>query len=149
MTTIREAADLDVVRELFREYQAAVTAPLCFASFDAELAALPAPYSALLVAEVEYSLAGCVALKPLTDQIAEVKRLYVRPAFRHLGLGEQLLRAVADAAYRLGYTTIRLDTLPSMTAAIHLYQRLAFVPIERYNDIPEPGALFFELRITN
>ena len=149
MTTIREADDLDVVRELFREYQVAGNAPLCFASFDAELAALPVPYVALLVAEVEYSLAGCVALKPLTDQIAEVKRLYVRPAFRHLGLGEQLIRAVVDAAYRLGCTAIRLDTLPSMTAAIQLYQRLAFVPIERYNDIPEPGALFFELRITN
>ena len=90
-----------------------------------------------------------MALKPLSDQIAEVKRLYVRPAFRHLGLGEQLLRAVADAAHRLGYTTIRLDTLPSMTAAIHLYQRLAFTPIARYNDNPESGALFFEIHITN
>ena len=149
MTAIRQCDDLDVVRELFREYQAAVNAPLCFASFNAELAALPVPYVALLVAEVDTSLGGCVALKPLTDQIAEVKRLYVRPAFRHLGLGEQLIRAVAGAAYRLGYTTIRLDTLPSMTAAIQLYQRLAFVPIDRYNDNPEPGALFFELRITN
>ncbi len=70
-------------------------------------------------------------------------RLYVRPGFRRLGLGEQLLRAVAAAAHKLGYTTIRLDTLPSMTAAIDLYQRLAFTPIDRYNDNPEPAALFF------
>ena len=149
MTAIRQCDDLDVVRELFREYQAAVNAPLCFASFDAELAALPAPYSALLVAEVDTSLGGCVALKPLTDQIAEVKRLYVRPGFRRLGLGEQLLRAVASTARQQGYTKLRLDTLPSMTAAIDLYQRLAFTPIDRYNDNPEPGALFFELHITN
>lgn len=115
MIAIREAAGPDVVRELFREYQAAVNVPVCFASFDAELAALPLPYIALPVAG---SLAGCVALKPLTDQIAEVKRLYVRPGFRRLGLGEQLLRAVADAAQQLGYPTLRLDTLPSMTAAI-------------------------------
>ena len=64
-------------------------------------------------------------------------------------MGEQLLRAVASTARQQGYTKLRLDTLPSMTAAIDLYQRLAFTPIDRYNDNPEPAALFFELHITN
>ena len=147
MITIREATDLNDVRELFREYQAAVNAPVCFASFDAELAGLPGPYVTLLVSDVNGSPAGCVALKPLADQTAEVKRLYVRPAFRRLGLGEQLMRAVASAAQQLGYTTLRLDTLPFMTAAIELYHRLGYVPVDRYNDNPEPSALFFELPI--
>ncbi len=147
MITIREATDLNAVRELFREYQAAVNAPVCFASFDAELAGLPVPYVTLLVSDVNGSPAGCVALKPLADQTAEVKRLYVRPAFRRLGLGEQLLRAVASAAQQLGYTRLRLDTLPFMTAAIKLYHRLGYVPVDRYNDNPEPSALFFELPI--
>jgi putative acetyltransferase len=142
---IRVAEDLGVVRELFREYQAGVDAPVCFASFDAELAGLPAPYFAILVAEVNGGPAGCVALKSLGGGVAEVKRLYVRGAFRRFGLGEQLMRAAIAAARDAGYETVRLDTLPFMAPAIALYARLGFVRIPRYNDNPDPDALFFEL----
>lgn len=148
MIAIRASEDMDLVRELFREYQAGVDAPVCFASFDAELAGLPAPYVALLVAQVDGVAAGCVGLKPLGGDAVEVKRLYVRPAFRCLGLGEQLMRATAAEAWRLGYGTLRLDTLPFMTAAIALYRRLGFVEIERYNDNPVAAALFFEFTLS-
>ena len=147
MIEVGRSSDAQLMRELFREYQAGVNAPVCFASFDVELAALPAPYAAILIAHVDGSAAGCVALKPLTDEIGEVKRLYVRPAFRQLGLGERLMRGAADEARRLGYTKVRLDTLPFMARAIGLYQRLGYVPIDRYNDNPEPQAHFFELHI--
>jgi ribosomal protein S18 acetylase RimI-like enzyme len=145
LIAIHPASDLDVVRELFREYQAGVDAPVCFATFDTELAGLPAPYSTILLAEVDGTPAGCVALKPLADGHGEIKRLYVRPAFRRLGLGEQLVQAVIDTAKLQGHRSVRLDTLPFMSAAIELYRRLGFTPIARYNDTPDPGTLFFEL----
>lgn len=147
MIQLRASGDVALIRELFREYQAGVDAPVCFASFDAELASLPAPYFALLVAEVDGAAAGCVALKPLPDGAAEVKRLYVRPAFRRLGLAERLMRAAASEAAAQGYRKLRLDTLPIMSAAIALYRRLGFVEIERYNDMPVANALFFELTL--
>ena len=139
------ADDLATVRELFDEYQRSVDAPVCFASFDAELASLPAPYFAILLAEKNGRPAGCVALKALDPVSAELKRLYVRPAFRGLGLGEKLIRAAAAQAQTHLFARLRLDTLPSMAAAIALYRRLGFSAIARYNDIPEPDALFFEL----
>jgi ribosomal protein S18 acetylase RimI-like enzyme len=142
---IRAAGDVAVVRELFREYQVGVDAPVCFTSFDSELAGLPAPYFAILVAEVDGVPAGCVALKALDGQIAEVKRLYVRAGFRRLGLGEQLMRAAVAAASGAGYGTVRLDTLPFMASAIALYTGLGFVRIPRYNDNPDADALFFEI----
>lgn len=144
---IREAANMDLVRELFRKYMTAVDAPVCFTSFDTELAGLPAPYVAILLAEVDDVPAGCVAIKTLAPDIAEMKRLYTRPAFRGLGLGEQLIRAAIAAAHESGYARLRLDTLPFMSSAIALYRRLGFIEIPRYNDIPVPGALFFELSL--
>lgn len=145
MIEIRAASDLDVLRELFREYQAGVNAPVCFASFDTELAGLPVPYIVLSIAYVDGVAAGCVALKPLDSNVAEAKRLYVRPAFRGLQLGSRLMRALAESARQLGFSELRLDTLPFMSAAIELYRGLGFLPIPRYNDNPDPGALFFSL----
>ena len=136
---------MHLARELFREYQAAVDAPVCFTAFDAELATLPEPYLEIWVAWVDGVSAGCVALKSLSDDVAEVKRLYVRPGFRRLSLGHQLMAATLDAARERGFARLRLDTLPSMPAAIAMYQQMGFVPIERYSDNPYPGTLFFEL----
>lgn len=151
--TVRPCADMELVRGLFREYQAGVDAPECFASFDAELAGLPGEYAVILVAWASGAdgyaeqPAGCVALRPMGDGWGEVKRLYVRPGFRGQSAGRELLEAAVAAARGLAYQGVRLDTLPTMTAAQSLYRRLGFVEVERYNAIPDSEARFFELSI--
>jgi N-acetylglutamate synthase-like GNAT family acetyltransferase len=143
---IREARpdELDQVRELFREYGEWVGNPICFKRFAAEIAALPGEYSPLLVAVESGELAGCAALRSIGDGIAEMKRLYVRPAFRGRSLGHQLLERVIARAKELHFHVLRLDTLPVMESAIALYRAKGFREIPPYGDNPE-GALCFEL----
>ncbi|MGZ5097908.1 MAG: GNAT family N-acetyltransferase [Usitatibacter sp.] len=146
-----DAADVAACRELFVEYQQGLGVSLCFQGFDRELAGLPGDYARprgrLLVARVEGAPAGCVALRPLGEADAEMKRLYVRPAYRGLDLGRVLaLRAIAEARM-LGYRTLRLDTLPSMTAAQNLYRQLGFVDTAPYNDNPIGGVRFLALAL--
>jgi len=139
------------VGNLFREYADATGACECFEGFAKELAGLPGPYrppsGQLLLAELDDRSAGCVALRKLEDGIGEMKRLYVRPAFRGRNLGRQLAEAVATEARRIGYRAIRLDTLPSMVAARALYRSLGFLAIPRYNDNPGAGVIHLELRL--
>ena len=139
---IAPANDWDLVRELFREYQEEAAAPVCFTSFEQELARLPDGYAGVLVARVDDAAAGCVAWREIEPGVVEMKRLYVRSAHRACGLGERLVLALIDALG--GAARMRLDTLPHMEAAIRLYRRMGFREIERYNDNPEPAALFFE-----
>ncbi|MES1261200.1 MAG: GNAT family N-acetyltransferase [Acidobacteriota bacterium] len=142
--------DLAAVRELFREYAGWVGNALCFRSFERELADLPGCYAApagrLLLAFVEGHLAGCVALRPLSPAIAEMKRLYVRPAFRGAGLGRALVESIMEEARGIGYTRLRLDTLPSMPQAIAMYRQLGFREIAPYGGNP-PAALCFERQL--
>jgi ribosomal protein S18 acetylase RimI-like enzyme len=137
--------DLPVVRALLREYAHALDVDLCFQGFDDELATLPGAYAPpggrLLLAWRGEEVLGCVALRPLDEGRCEMKRLYVRPAARGERLGERLVRRVCDEARAAGCTSVCLDTLPSMTAAIGLYRSLGFVPIEPYAFNPVPGAL--------
>lgn len=139
-------------RELFREYAAAIDTDLEYQGFTAELAALPVPYApprgALLIAKVDSSVAGCVALRPLDGRRGEMKRLYVRPAYRKSGLGKSLVEAVVDAARHIGYRELRLDTLPSMASAQALYRRLGFVEIPPYNTSHLPGTRFYSLDLS-
>ena len=139
------------IRELFREYADATGACECFEGFAKELAGLPGPYSPpggqLLLAELDGSSAGCVALRKLDEAICEMKRLYVRPAFRGRHLGRHLAEAIMSEARRIGYRAMRLDTLSSMMAAQALYQSLGFRPIPRYNDNPGPGVIHLELEL--
>ena len=150
-TRIRPAAGADhlaLARELIREYGLATNIDLEFQGFEAELAALPGDYAPpagrLLLAFVDGRPAGCAALRAFAPGVAEMKRLYVRPAFRGLGLGERLARAIIAEAAGAGYAHLRLDTLPDMASAIALYQRLGFRPIAPYRPNPVPGAMFFE-----
>jgi ribosomal protein S18 acetylase RimI-like enzyme len=141
--------DLAVVRELFREYADGLGVDLAFQDFERELRELPGDYvpprGALFLAESDPgSFLGCVALRPLDATIAEMKRLYLRPSGRGTGLGRRLAVHVIDEARRLGYRTIRLDTLPSMAQAIALYRTLGFREIPPYRHNPVPGALFLE-----
>ena len=139
------------VRKLFREYADATGACECFEGFSKEIVGLPGPYGPptgqLLLAELDGRSAGCVALRNLDDGISEMKRLYVRPAFRVRNLGRQLAEAIITGARLIGYRAMRLDTLPSMVAARALYQSLGFRAIPRYNDNPAAGVIYLELRL--
>ncbi len=152
--SIRQAtspADVETARALFVEYQKSLGISLCFQSFDAEVASLPGAYAApegrLLLAFVGDEPAGCIALRKLENGICEMKRLWVRPAFRGMRLGRRLAEAVLSEARTAGYRAIRLDTLPSMREAQALYVSLGFVDIPPYNDHPIEGTRFMEARL--
>jgi GNAT superfamily N-acetyltransferase len=144
--------DIEEARTLFREYAALVEEALCFQNFDRELAALPgeyaAPHGALLVARDAAALAGCVALRRLDGTTGEMKRMYVRGAYRGAGLGRGLALAVIDEARRRRFRRLVLDTLPKLAPAIALYRDLGFREVGPYLPRPTPGALCFELRLS-
>jgi len=138
------AAEIAMVRELFAEYARLVDEPCCFADFERELASLPGEYRLFLLDEA----AGCVAVRFLDRQTAEMKRLYVRAAHRGHGLGRVLAEAAIAAAREAGCARIVLDTLPKMRAAHALYGTLGFKPIAPYLTNPTPGALCLELSLS-
>jgi len=148
-----ELAGLAAVRELFREYAAGLGVDLCFQGFEAELAALPGDYAepggTLLLALVDGAPAGCGAMRPLADvdypNACEMKRLYVRRAFRGFGLGRALAQALLDQATRAGYSTLLLDTLDDMESARGLYGTLGFVEVPPYYYNPIPGAHYLKV----
>ena len=143
--------DLPAVAALFRRYADGLDVDLGFQDFEAELASLPGRYAPpagrLLLAWRGDTPVGCVALRPLSDGACEMKRLYVAPQARGERLGRRLAMRVCDEARQAGHARIRLDTLPSMTAAIGLYESLGFVPIAPYVFNPVPGARFLELAL--
>jgi putative acetyltransferase len=145
------AGDLGTVAALFREYQQGLGVDLCFQGFAAELAGLPGDYAppagALLLARRAGEAVGVVALRPLEPGVAEMKRLYVRPAVRGGQLGRRLAEAILDAARARGYRAVRLDTLHDMAAAHGLYEKLGFRRIAAYNDNPLDGVRFYELAL--
>lgn len=153
---LREATqsdDMNLVRAIFTEYADSLDVDLCFQSFEQELATLPGDYArpggSLVLALVEGALAGCVALRAITDvdyaNAAEMKRLYVRPAFRRLGLGRLLSEAILDRARELGYSCVLLDTLDDMEAARTLYEDLGFEEIPPYYHNPIAGAHYLKV----
>ena len=146
------ADDFEAARKLFEEYAAALNISLCFQGFDQEVSGLPGSYAPpagrLLLAIQGDEAGGCIALRPLADNICEMKRLYVRPRFRGQGLGGELVAAVIDAAREIGYEHMRLDTLPGkMDQAIALYRSIGFREIPPYYHNPVEGALFMELAL--
>jgi ribosomal protein S18 acetylase RimI-like enzyme len=142
------APELESVRELFAEYARSVVEPRCFAGFDRELAELPQGYAAVLLAQEDGIAAGCVALRALDSRTAEMKRLYVRPAFRGRGIGRSLAQAAIATARAGRYDRIVLDSLPKMRAALTLYRELDFREAAPYLAEPTPGAKCFELSLT-
>ncbi len=149
------AEALDATRHLFREYAAGLGVDLCFQGFEAELAGLPGEYAApqglVLLAWVDGALAGCGAFRPLPDvdyaNACEMKRLYVRRAFRRFGLGRLLAQALIDGAMQAGYSAMLLDTLDDMEAARGLYASLGFVEVPPYYFNPIPGAHYLKVEL--
>ncbi len=145
-------ADIQAARDLIAEYTASLAIDLEFQHVAEELAALPGDYAPprglLLVARVDGEPAGCGAIRPLDDSdyanACEMKRLYVRPAFRGFGLGRQLVEALMDGARRAGYATMLLDTLDEMEAARELYSSLGFGSIPPYYYNPLSGARYLK-----
>jgi GNAT superfamily N-acetyltransferase len=153
LITPQQAEDMAGVREIFEEYAAGLGVTLDFQDFEAELASLPgdyaAPRGALLLALIEGQVAGCCALRPIDNvdyaNAAEMKRLYVRKAFRGFGLGRQLAEAILDAARAVGYHSVLLDTLDEMEAARQLYAELGFEEITPYYHNPLQGAHYLKV----
>jgi ribosomal protein S18 acetylase RimI-like enzyme len=143
---VQSPAQLDLVRVLFREYAAGLGVDLCFQGFETELENLPGRYSrpqgGLWLATIANRPAACVAFRQFDATTAEMKRLYVRPNIRGLGLGRRLIDLVLTTATLASYQQVWLDTLPSMAEAIRLYRQIGFEPIAPYYDNPVPGALF-------
>jgi len=143
---------VEATRLLFREYAQSIAIDLCFQGFDSELAGLPGeyarPHGALLLASVDGELAGCGALRALRDvdypNACEMKRLYVRPAFRRFGIGRQIAQALIDEGVAAGYSVMLLDTLDDMEAARGLYGSLGFEEVPPYYYNPIPGAHYLK-----
>jgi putative acetyltransferase len=143
-------ADIQQARALFEEYASGLGISLCFQNFDKELVNLPGDYASpdgrLLLAREDDQLAGCIAMRKLEPNVCEMKRLFLRPAYRGKGLGRVLVKAIIDEALKVGYTHMRLDTLPGrMDKAIELYRSIGFVEIGPYCENPVDGAKFMEL----
>src|SRR5213593_3671901 len=141
LTQATSNVDVAKARQLFEEYAAALGISLCFQNFDQELADLPGKYSPptgrLLLAFSDEQLAGCIALRKLDSKTCEMKRLFLRPAFRGQGLGRGLVDAIINEAQSIGYERMRLDTLPGrMDTAIALYRAIGFQEIAPYYDNP-------------
>ncbi|GAC1659706.1 MAG: GNAT family N-acetyltransferase [Acidobacteriaceae bacterium] len=158
MLTIREATsaeDLSAVRELFLEYANWLGIDLCFQGFEHELATLPADYvpekrGALFIAELDGDAVGCAGLHACfgeshTSHIAEIKRAFVRPEARGKKIGRALVSTAMTRARELGYTHMRLDTLPNrMTEAVDLYKKMGFYDIEAYRPNPMEDVAYME-----
>ena len=144
--------DLELIRQLFQEYAAGVGVDLGFQDWPNELAELPGKYvppaGGLWLAAEHERAAGCVALRAIDAQRAEIKRLFVRPLFRGTGLGRQLAVHAVNAARAAGYKQVYLDTLPTMASAAALYRSLGFKQIEPYYDSPIEGTLFMALDLS-
>lgn len=146
----RSAADLAATVRLFEAYAASLRIDLTFQEFPDELATMPGRYAPpagelLLARDLDQEPLGCVGLRPIApDGCCEMKRLYVVPRGRGMGLGRALTAAILQEARRIGYREMRLDTLPSMVEAVALYREAGFVPIEPYYETPLPGTIFLK-----
>jgi putative acetyltransferase len=144
-------SDIEAARGLFQEYADRLGISLCFQGFSAELADLPGQYAPprgrLLLASENGGAVGCVALRPISQSVGEMKRLFVRPAFRGQGIARNLAEKLIAESRTIGFQSIRLDTLPAMSAATRLYRSLGFVRCAAYYETPLQDTIFMELKL--
>ena len=151
--TIRaaELSEMDEVRQLFREYQTELDVDLCFQSFEEELDSLPGKYAPpkgqLLLGMVDGTVQGCVAFRSLDAGVCEMKRLFVRPAARSVGLGRELVAEILSQAKSSGYESMVLDTLDRLHSARLLYERAGFVEVPAYYENPLEGVIFLQRKL--
>jgi len=149
ITEARWPADRATVAALFGEYVASLAEDISFQNVDEELATLPGKYArpggVVLIAWDVAQPAGAIAYRMVESGVCEMKRLYVRPAFRGSGLGRELASELIEDARARGYRTMLLDTLASMSSARALYRDLGFVPVAPYYDNPLPGVMYMAL----
>ncbi|HHV46771.1 MAG TPA: GNAT family N-acetyltransferase [Tissierellia bacterium] len=142
---------LEEVKDLFLEYAQSLNVDLCFQNFEEELNSLPGKYGppdgVLILALIDDKAAGCVALRKISEDICEMKRLYVRDSYRGFGIGRKLVNTIIENAIKLNYKYMRLDTLPTMKEAQSLYTSMGFYDIEPYVYNPIEGARYMELRL--
>jgi ribosomal protein S18 acetylase RimI-like enzyme len=144
-----EGPALESIKSLFKAYLLELNEDLCFQSFDSEidnpLYKYSAPTGALFIAYHNATPIGCIALQPLQDpQTCEMKRLFVAPQYRKMGAGDSLIKALLFEAQTLGYTTMKLDTLERLQAALKLYIKFGFETVTAYYDNPLPGVVYMQ-----
>lgn len=149
----RSAREIELARELFVEYNESLSVDLRFQNFEEELAGLPGKYAPpegrlMLAVSDGGEGAGSAALRKIGAAVCEMKRLYVRPAYRGAKIGRRLAEAIIHEARLIGYGAMRLDTLESMREAVALYRSLGFYEIDPYTHNPLPGAIFMELNLS-
>ena len=148
-----EGSALESIKSLFKAYLQELNEDLCFQSFDTEienpLYKYSAPTGALFIAYYNAIPVGCIALQPLQEaQTCEMKRLYVEPQYRNLKIGDALVRALLQEAQTLGYTTMKLDTLERLQAALKLYLKYGFETVTAYYDNPLPGVVYMQKNLS-
>ena len=140
-----------IAQSLFKEYANWLNIDLRFQQFDEELKTLSSmyafPYGGIILCRKDGEYAGCIAIRKIDTEIAELKRTYVRPSFQKQGIGNKLLQAAIDLAVNYKYKKIRLDTLSNMKEAINLYSRNGFYEIPAYYNNPQETAVYFEKKI--
>lgn len=149
---IEEGKELDVIRDLFREYEKELNEDICFQSFDEELKdplkKYGPPSGDLILAYWEDDIAGCIALMGMKESGAcEMKRLYVRPEFRGNKIGRVLIEELLSSAKQKDYQRMRLDTFLKLESAIYLYRQFGFVNISAYYNNPLPGVLYMDKQL--
>ena len=144
-------ADFNAAGTLFREYADSLDFALDFQDFESELTRIAITYGPpdgkLMLAVVDEAVAGCVALRKLSDDVCEMKRLYVRPAYRKMGLGRLLAQEILSTGRHMGYERMLLDAVVSMREATALYESLGLVRIAPYRHNPLAGAMFLEIKL--
>lgn len=139
------------VKQLFLEYAHSLEVDLNFQDFETELKNLPGKYGlpdgVLILVLVDGKAAACIALRKISKNICEMKRLYVREDYRGLGIGKRLVNMIIEEAIKLNYYYIRLDTLPTMKKAQNLYESIGFYDIDPYRYNPIKGTRFMELNL--
>ncbi len=147
---VSNSNEYEAAMKLFLEYSNWLNIDLSFQKFDEELKILKTmygpPHGCIILCKHENDFVACVAVRKIDEGVAELKRMYVKPDFQRMGIGENLLKLSISFANENGYKTIKLDTLNTMTPAMNLYAKHGFVETEAYYFNPEPTAVYFEMK---